>query len=307
MKGIILAGGGGTRLAPMTHVITKQILPVYDKPMIYYPLSILMQAGIQDILVISTPRDLPMLQSLLQDGSQWGVRFSYTEQPSPDGIAQAFILAEEFIGTDPVCLILGDNIFYGSSIEASLKKATQLQEGACVFAYQVSDPERYGVVEYDRNGKALSIEEKPRQPKSSWAVTGLYFYDAQVVDIAKSLKPSARGELEITDVNQHYLEKGRLQVERLERGTAWLDTGTRDSLLSAAQFVQNIEARQGQKIACVEEIAYVKGFIDRQQMLHLANGLGRNEYANYLRFVLKEHEERPELMAQQKPALLAVA
>lgn len=295
MKGIILAGGGGTRLAPMTNVITKQILPVYDKPMIYYPLSLLMQAGINDILVISTPRDLPMLGNLLKDGSQWGVTFTYAAQPTPDGIAQAFILAEEFIGDEPVCLILGDNIFYGHSLQESLKKATKLQNGACVFAYQVSDPERYGVIEYDRNGKAISIEEKPRQPKTNWAVTGLYFYDAQVIEIAKGLKPSARGELEITDVNQTYLEQGQLQVERMERGTAWLDTGTRDSLLSAAQFVQNIEARQGLKIACVEEIAYRKGFIDAQQLLKLADGLGKNEYANYLRFVLKEHADQREL------------
>lgn len=282
MKGIILAGGGGTRLAPVTKAVTKQILPIYDKPMIYYPLSCLLQAGIKDILIISTPRDLPMLHNLLGDGSQWGITFSYKEQPSPDGIAQAFLLAEEFIGNDPVCLILGDNIFYGQGLEQSLVKATELTKGARIFAYQVRDPERYGVVEYDENDNVLSIEEKPRQPKSNWAVTGIYFYDAQVIEIARNLKPSARGELEITDVNTAYMERGLLSVERMGRGTAWLDTGTRDSLLSAAQFVQNIEARQGLKVACVEEIAFEKGFIDAEQLLKLAKEIGKNEYAHYL-------------------------
>lgn len=291
MKGIVLAGGGGRRLAPLTNAVTKQVLPIYDKPMVYYPISILMQAGIRDILIISTPRDLPVLQGLLGDGTQWGVQFTYKMQPSPDGIAQAFILAEDFIGNDHVCLILGDNVFYGHLLSDELTEATNLEEGGAVFAYHVSDPQRYGVVEFDDEGKALSIEEKPSQPKSSWAVTGLYFYDSEVVEIAKNLKPSARGELEITDVNQEYLDRGKLKVHRMGRGTAWLDTGTRDSLLSAAQFVQAIETRQGLKIACLEEIAYRKGFVDGKQLMVLADELGHNEYANYLRLVLKERLE----------------
>jgi len=283
MKGIVLAGGGGRRLAPLTNAVTKQVLPIYDKPMVYYPISILMTAGIREIMVISTPRDLPVLEGLLGDGSQWGVSFTYKVQPSPDGIAQAFILAEEFIGNDPVCLILGDNIYYGHYLSEKLEEAVKLKEGASVFAYHVSDPERYGVVDFDEDGKALSIVEKPKQPKSSWAVTGLYFYDSSVVDVAKGLQPSARGELEITDVNQHYLERGKLQVHRMGRGTAWLDTGTRDSLLSAAQFVQAIESRQGLKIACLEEIAFRNGCINEAQLLKQADDLGQNEYANYLR------------------------
>lgn len=291
MKGIVLAGGGGRRLAPLTNAVTKQILPIYDKPMIYYPISILLSAGIRDILIISTPRDLPVLEQLLGDGSRWGVKFSYRVQPKPEGIAQAFIIAEDFIGNDPICLILGDNIYYGYYLSEKLEEAVKLKEGGAVFAYHVRDPERYGVVEFDETGKALSIVEKPKAPKSSWAVTGLYFYDADVVNIAKGLKPSARGELEITDINQTYLERGKLQVHRMGRGTAWLDTGTRDSLLAAAQFVQAIESRQGLKIACPEEIAYRKGYIDNVRLVELADELGQNEYADYLRMVCRERME----------------
>lgn len=288
MKGIVLAGGGGRRLSPITNAVTKQVLPIYDKPMVYYPISTLMLAGIRDILVISTPRDLPVLQGLLGDGSQWGVTFTYKLQPSPDGIAQAFILGEEFIDNKPVCLILGDNIFYGQDLGESLEEATKLTEGGMVFAYHVSDPQRYGVVEFDASQKAISIEEKPREPKSNWAVTGLYFYDAGVVEIAKSLKPSARGELEITDVNQRYLKQGNLQVQRLGRGTAWLDTGTRDSLLSAGLFVQSIESRQGLKVSCPEEIAFYRRWIDAKQLITLANDMGQSEYGQYLRFLAKD-------------------
>lgn len=289
MKGIVLAGGSGTRLLPLTKSISKQILPVYDKPMIYYPLSMLMLAGIKDILIISTPRDLPMIQNVLGDGSQLGISLSYKEQPKADGIAQSFILGEEFIGDGPVCLILGDNIFYGHDMVPCLQKAATLKNGAYVFAYHVRDPERYGVVEFDKTGRALSIEEKPTAPKSSWAVTGLYFYDNDVINIAKSLKPSDRGELEITDVNKAYLEKKSLKVELLGRGVAWLDTGTVDSLLSASQFVHTLEARQGLKVACIEEIAYRKKYITAEDLLVLANSYGsKNDYGNYLRSVVDE-------------------
>ncbi|TAE32781.1 MAG: glucose-1-phosphate thymidylyltransferase [Alphaproteobacteria bacterium] len=298
MKGIILAGGSGTRLAPLTRTMSKQLLPIYDKPMIYYPLSTLMQAGIRDILIISTPRDIPMIQALLGDGSNLGISLSYIEQPSPDGIAQAFILGASFIGSEPVCLILGDNIFYGHTLAEQTIKASQLGAGATVFAYQVHDPERYGVVEFDAQGKALSIEEKPTHPRSSWAVTGLYFYDNHVIEIAKSLTPSARGELEITDVNKAYMAQGSLTVELLGRGVAWLDTGTFASLLAAGQFVHTIEQRQGQKIACIEEIAYLKGFITKAQLLTLAEqtGQARNPssgtYGSYLYMIAEDDQPR---------------
>ncbi|MBN8530367.1 MAG: glucose-1-phosphate thymidylyltransferase RfbA [Alphaproteobacteria bacterium] len=292
MKGIVLAGGSGTRLAPATSVISKQILPIYDKPMIYYPVSLLLLAGIKDILIISTPRDLPMIRDLMGDGSRFGVKFEYAEQPKPEGIAQAFIIGEKFIGDSSVCLVLGDNIFYGNELARSLSGANELKQGARVFAYRVKDPERYGVVEFDASGKALSLEEKPKHPKSHWAVTGLYFYDAEVVKIAKALKPSARGELEITDVNKAYLDKGTLSVERMGRGIAWLDTGTPDSLLAAAQFVQTIEARQGLKVACLEEIAFRKGFINDAGLERLAKGYGANNlYGQYLTMVLADKKE----------------
>jgi glucose-1-phosphate thymidylyltransferase len=287
MKGIILAGGSGTRLAPMTQVLSKQVLPIYDKPMIYYPLSVLMQADIRDILIISTPRDLPVIEQLLGSGEQLGLTLSYAAQPKPEGIAQAFIIAREFIAGSPVCLILGDNLFYGDQLTECLARAAKLTSGASVFACQVKDPQRYGVVEFDANDMAVAIEEKPAKPKSSWAVTGLYFYDAQVADIAASLTPSARSELEITDVNNAYLSKRQLKVERLSRGTAWLDTGTPDALLAAAGFVQTIEARQGKKIACIEEVALDKGFITRQQLAALAEHYP-NDYGHYLRSVLAE-------------------
>jgi glucose-1-phosphate thymidylyltransferase len=288
MKGIILAGGAGTRLYPLTRCISKQLLPVYDKPTIYYPLSALMLAGIREVLIISTPRDLPRIQELFGDGAHLGMRFSYKEQAQPNGIAQAFVLGAEFIGNSPVCLILGDNIFYGHDLTEMLEESAKLKMGSRVFAYQVKDPERYGVVEFDKQFKALSIEEKPKQPKSNWAVTGLYFYDSSVVGIAKNLKPSARGEYEITDVNRAYLEKGQLQVQCMGRGIAWLDTGTYDSLLSSSVFVQTLEERQGLKVACIEEIAFAKGFIDAAQLRKLAEQAGKSEYAQYLLRVLRD-------------------
>lgn len=283
MKGIILAGGNGTRLYPSTKSISKQLLPVYDKPTIYYPLSILMQAGIREILIISTSRDTPMIQDLLGDGHQFGIQLSYTQQEKPEGIAQAFVIGEEFIDNSPVCLILGDNIFYGHGIEAQLEKAVQLNQGATVFAYHVQDPERYGVVEFDLTGKALSIVEKPREPKSPWAVTGLYFYDASVCQKAKSLKPSERGEYEITDLNRLYLNEGSLRVEKFGRGVAWLDTGTHESLLASSQFVQTIEERQGLKIACLEEIAWIKKFITKEQLVTLVEQYPNSGYGIYLK------------------------
>lgn len=289
MKGIVLAGGSGTRLYPLTRSVSKQLLPVYDKPTLYYPLSTLMLAGIRDILIISTPRDLPMVERLLGDGSQVGLSLSYREQPRPEGIAQSLLIGADFIADSPVALVLGDNIFYGHDLVPVLEQAARLERGARLFAYHVQDPQRYGVVEFDSHGKALSLEEKPKEPRSSWAVTGLYFYDAQAVDIARRLKPSARGELEITDVNRAYLQQGTLAVTRLGRGVAWLDSGTYDSLLSASQFVQTVEQRQGLKIACIEEIAYMKGFIDAGQLAQLAELYDKSQYGGYLRQVLKEY------------------
>jgi glucose-1-phosphate thymidylyltransferase len=283
MKGILLAGGSATRLYPLTRTISKQLLPIYDKPTIYYPLATLMLAGIREILIISTPRDLPMIEGLLGNGEDLGIRLCYREQPAPGGIAQAFLIGADFIDGAPVCLILGDNIFYGNDMISALERSAQLRSGARIFAYHVQDPDRYGVVEFDDAGRALSIEEKPQVPRSNWAVTGLYFYDGGVVEIARALTPSARGELEITDVNQAYLRRGQLTVARLGRGVAWLDSGTYDSLLAASQFVQTLELRQGLKVACIEEIAYARGFIDEAQLLRLADRYGRSAYAAYIR------------------------
>ena len=290
MKGIILAGGAGSRLHPLTLSVSKQLLPIYDKPMIYYPLSVLLLAGIQEILIISTPEDLPNFQRLLGTGEKWGVRFEYTEQPSPDGLAQAFILGENFIGDDSVCLVLGDNIFYGNDFSRLVQKASRLKSGATIFGYYVKDPERYGVASFDRDGNVLDLEEKPQKPKSNFAVTGLYFYDNDVVEIAKGIKPSDRGELEITDVNKVYLGRGNLRLERLGRGNVWLDTGTHSSLLEATNYVQTVENRQGLKIGCPEEICWRMGYIDDEQLIELAKPLSKTQYGQYLNDILKEKE-----------------
>ena len=288
MKGIILAGGAGTRLYPLTKSISKQIIPVYDKPMIYYPLSVLMLAGIREILIISTPEDIHLYEDLLGDGQQLGLNLSYQIQPSPDGLAQAFLIGEEFIGSDPVCMILGDNIFYGHGFGKVLLDTAKLEDGAVVFGYYVTDPERYGVVDFDAQGKALTIEEKPAQPRSNYAVTGLYFYSNDVIEKARSLKPSARGELEITDLNRLYLKEGRLQVRIMGRGMAWLDTGTHESLLQASNYIYTIEERQGLKVSCIEEIAFKRGYIDKEQLIKLAEPLRKNQYGQYLLNIAEE-------------------
>lgn len=290
MKGIILAGGAGTRLYPVTKIISKQLLPIYDKPMIYYPISVLMLAGIKEILIISTPRDTPNFEELLGDGSEWGLKLTYAVQEKPEGLAQAFIIGEKFLDNGPAALVLGDNIFFGTGFTPMLRKAAELKDGALVFSYQVKDPHRFGVVEFGPDQKAISLEEKPVKPKSHWAVTGLYFYDSSVVKVAKELTPSKRGELEITDLNRKYLEKGNLAVEKLGRGFAWLDTGTHESLLEAGQFVQTIEHRQGLKIACLEEIAYRNKWIGREKLEQLIETLGNTDYSSYLRSILEEKD-----------------
>jgi glucose-1-phosphate thymidylyltransferase len=288
MKGIILAGGSGTRLHPVTEAVSKQLLPVYDKPMIYYPLSALMLAGIRDVLVISTPADTPRFEQLLGDGSRWGIKLQYAVQPSPDGLAQAFLIGKEFLEGEGCCLVLGDNLFFGHDFAKQLRTAAERTEGATVFAYAVQDPERYGVVEFDENRKAISLEEKPAKPKSRYAVTGIYFYDNQIVSVAEAMKPSPRGELEITDVNRWYLERGQLTTELMGRGMAWLDTGTHDSLLEASMFIQTIEKRQGLKVACLEEIAYRQGFIDAEQLQALAVRMAKSSYGEYLKHIIDE-------------------
>ncbi len=304
MKGIILAGGTGSRLFPATQAVSKQLMPVYDKPMVYYPLTTLMLAGIRDILVISTPRDLPQFKALLGDGSQWGLQFTYLEQPKPEGLAQAFILGENFIGDDPVCLILGDNIFYGPGFGRMLQTQAQTLNGATIFAYYVDHPQAYGVIEFDRQGRALSIVEKPQHPPSSYAVPGLYFYDNQVIEYAKSLKPSARGELEITDISMCYVNAGKIHVERLGRGVAWLDTGTHQSLLKASNFIEVLESRQGLKVACPEEVAWVMGYISTEQLLALAQPLMNSGYGEYLLKLISRSETHNEYYPNAIPASL---